>query len=141
MGKKFVMMVGSTAFAALAAWLLFISDKEIVALGGGVVSLYIVFGIGRAVFEGTNKAVVADFFPHDKEAAFSNVIVQSGGSAAIAFVLFPEFSREVKTSITLASAVVSLFTNRLAFKSHESTEYSNLPVLSDTQIQSLNVQK
>ena len=48
--------------------------------------------LGRATFESTTKAVVADFFPLDAEAAFANVVVQSGGATAVAFFVFPYLS-------------------------------------------------
>lgn len=71
--------------------------------------MYILAGSGRAVFEGTNKAVFADFFPNDKEAAFANVIIQSGGSAAIAFFVFPYMSKEAKGIVCAVVALFSMF--------------------------------
>jgi MFS family permease len=47
--------------------------------------VYALQGIGRATFEGTLKATFADFFPHEKEGAFANIIVQTGPSSSIGY--------------------------------------------------------
>eukprot|EP00957_Ditylum_brightwellii_P080940 6157301-Ditylum_brightwellii.AAC.1 len=44
-------------------------------------------GVGRATFESTLRAVFADFFSHEKEGAFANIIVQSGVSSVVGFWL------------------------------------------------------
>jgi hypothetical protein len=35
-------------------------------------------GVGRGVYESTNKAVIAGFFPDDAPAAFANIIWTNG---------------------------------------------------------------
>jgi hypothetical protein len=49
--------------------------------------IYILEGVGRGVFEGPNRSVYADWFEHRREIAFACWIVQSGGSASIAFFM------------------------------------------------------
>ena len=49
--------------------------------------IYILEGVGRGVFEGPNRSVYADWFEHQREIAFACWIVQSGGSASIAFFM------------------------------------------------------
>jgi hypothetical protein len=65
-------------------------------------------GIGRAVFESTNKAILADVFPLHKDAAFAAATAASGGSAAVAFFLFPHIDKAAMVVVTAASAVVAL---------------------------------
>ena len=45
--------------------------------------IYSFQGIGRSTFEGTLKATFVDFFPHESEGSFANIIVQSGLSNAV----------------------------------------------------------
>jgi len=45
-------------------------------------------GIGRAVYESTNKAIIADFFPGEKSpGAFANVFVFGTSASCGAFIL------------------------------------------------------
>ena len=44
-------------------------------------------GIGRSTFEGTLKATFADFFPHEKEGAFANIILQNGLASSFGYFL------------------------------------------------------
>ena len=60
------------------------------------------------MFESTNKAVLADVFPLHKDAAFASAIAASGGSAALAFFLFPHLDKNVMAVITGVSAAVSV---------------------------------
>lgn len=49
--------------------------------------IYILEGLGRGVFEGPNRSVYADWFENQREMAFACWIVQSGGSASVAFFM------------------------------------------------------
>mmetsp|Transcript_9487 Transcript_9487/g.30993 ORF Transcript_9487/g.30993 Transcript_9487/m.30993 type:complete len:521 (-) Transcript_9487:95-1657(-) len=51
------------------------------------VPLATLFGSGRAIWEGSFKATFADYFPNDLEAAFANVVIQSGLASTIGFFL------------------------------------------------------
>merc|ERR550539_1065061 len=55
---------------------------------GGMVGLYLIMGNGRAVFESTNKAVFADFFPDNAAGAFAMFGVQSGLAGMVGFLVF-----------------------------------------------------
>lgn len=56
--------------------------------GFGLVLLYVLQGSGRAVYESTNRALFADFFPGSKaEGAFANCMLQSSLAFAICFFL------------------------------------------------------
>ena len=86
------MMFGAVNWIVLFSSVLIIGTAKLESMGWGIVFIYILAGSGRAVFEGTNKATFADFFPRDKEAAFANSVVFSGGSAAIGFLILPHIS-------------------------------------------------
>ena len=49
--------------------------------------IYSLHGTGRATFEGTLKATFADFFVHEKEGAFANIILQNGLASSFGFFL------------------------------------------------------
>ena len=49
-------------------------------------------GFGRATFESTLRATFADFFSHDTDGAFANIVLQSGLSSSLAFFLFPHIT-------------------------------------------------
>ena len=83
------MIMGASCYLTMALIVAVCTIQQLASLKWGVIVLYILGGFGRAIFEGTNKAVFADFFPNDKEAAFANVIMQSGGAATLAFFFFP----------------------------------------------------
>ncbi|KAG7369743.1 major facilitator superfamily transporter [Nitzschia inconspicua] len=52
-----------------------------------LVIIYSLHGTGRATFEGTLKATFADYFPHEKEGAFANIILQNGLAGAVGYFL------------------------------------------------------
>lgn len=88
---------------------------------GELIVLYMVFGIGRAVYESTNKAVYADFFPTDRAGAFGLVAFESGLFGAVGFLLFASFLDVSITTITLVQIVVaglSVITVPAAFLYH-----------------------
>ena len=49
--------------------------------------IFTLHGVGRATFEGTLKATFADFFPHEKEGAFANIILQNGLASSLGYFL------------------------------------------------------
>ncbi len=59
------------------------------------------------MFESTNKAILADVFSLQKEAAFASATAASGGSAALAFFLYPHLDKGAMVLITGVSAVIS----------------------------------
>jgi hypothetical protein len=74
--------------------------------------LYALHGVGRAVFETTNKAIIADYFGHgsgsDTEAAFANVIVWSGGASAIGFFVFPSLAPNAMAVTCIVVIVIAM---------------------------------
>eukprot|EP00930_Biecheleria_cincta_P085744 TRINITY_DN75111_c0_g1_i1.p1 TRINITY_DN75111_c0_g1~~TRINITY_DN75111_c0_g1_i1.p1 ORF type:complete len:476 (-),score=85.63 TRINITY_DN75111_c0_g1_i1:66-1493(-) len=74
-GKGPVVAIGALAFLLIAIFS-YIMRQDPEKYGFGVLIFYVLMGIGRAVYETTNKAIFADFFPGDKApGAFANVFV------------------------------------------------------------------
>jgi hypothetical protein len=68
-------------------------------------ALFCVFGTGRAVWEGPNKAVTADFFSgKDAQPAGANVVFQNGLTSAVAFYVYPSLSSRVKSIVCVCFA-------------------------------------
>ena len=64
--------------------------------------LYVLFGIGRGVFESTSKAVFADFFQGPRATAgFANSAMQNGLSGSIGFFIFPMIDYHYKAYIVV----------------------------------------
>jgi hypothetical protein len=72
------MVFGALCYTSVSLSVLFFSNQELEAMGWGLAYLYVLQGIGRLVFESTNKAVFADFFPKDEVSAFANLTAWSG---------------------------------------------------------------
>ena len=75
---------------------------------GTLVLCYMLQGVGRACYEGTNKALYADLFPHDSEAAFSNSVLANGAASAIGFFMFPSFTNGAIAATAFSSACVAI---------------------------------
>mmetsp|Transcript_19057 Transcript_19057/g.48798 ORF Transcript_19057/g.48798 Transcript_19057/m.48798 type:complete len:499 (-) Transcript_19057:309-1805(-) len=106
-GKAPLMISGLLAFGGLATLCLLLDVEQLAAIGT-LVSCYALQGVGRACYEGTNKALYADFFPNDTEAAFSNIVLANGIASAVGFFLFPSLANGTMASIALASAGIAI---------------------------------
>ena len=116
-GRVPLMLVGLLAFVALALLILLLSPAQLGRFTA-LVPIYLLQGLGRSCFEGTNKALCAnpnpnpnpnpnrnlhkphpkpdpnkalyaDFFPSDSAAAFSNIVIFNGGASAVAYYVYP----------------------------------------------------
>lgn len=122
-GKGPMMVFGALNYTVMAVTVAILSQTQLTDLGWGIVYLYIIGGSGRAVFESTNKATFADFFPDDKEGAFANVIVQSGGASALAFFVIPYMTKLQVTTITAATGGIAMFCLVAAFRIYKSEQF------------------
>lgn len=85
-GKGPVVALGATAFLLLGVLSKFVGNPA--TWGWGALVFYLFMGIGRAVYESTNKAIFVDFFPGEASAgAFANVFVFGTLASTIAFTL------------------------------------------------------
>merc|ERR1719499_616487 len=91
-GKAFFMEIGCASFFAIGmvSWLV---PLDVLKAGkwGTLLGIYLTMGNGRAVFESTNKAVFADFFPETQAGAFAFLGVTSGLSGCAGFLVFAPF--------------------------------------------------
>ncbi len=85
-GKGVVLTIGALSYLVIAI--------QFLAFPGGkhwnrttLLFLYILLGIGRAAYEGTLRAVFADFFPNNEEGAFGCIILWSGSASTIGYLL------------------------------------------------------
>lgn len=88
-GKGVVIFAGALSFAAIPLLVLVGHPDETNDYWGiGIIGLYVLQGLGRSVYESTNKAVFADFFPGQKSAgAFANCFMQNGLAFFLSFIL------------------------------------------------------
>ncbi|KAJ9451193.1 UNC93-like protein 3 [Diplonema papillatum] len=86
---------------------------------GVLVPLFVVFGIGRAVWEGANKAVVANMFEHNSDAAFAAVILFLGTTSTLAFALYGFLNSQVKELAIIITGVLSIGGYFVALHMHQ----------------------
>jgi len=85
-GKEQVLTMGALSYLIISLQFLIFpdgSDWNRLTL----LSVYTFLGVGRATYEGTLRAVFADFFPREKEGAFANIILFSGTASTTGYVL------------------------------------------------------
>jgi len=124
--KEYVMILGIVAFLCeMSVYMAYDLQKDDLKRGEKLcdvkplLGLYVVHGIGRGVWESTNKAVILDFFPDNAMAAFANVIVSSGLASTIGFFMY-EFDKDLQnhplvvTTITVVLCAISLVTYPIA---------------------------
>uniref|UniRef100_A0A7S1FKS2 Major facilitator superfamily (MFS) profile domain-containing protein n=1 Tax=Noctiluca scintillans TaxID=2966 RepID=A0A7S1FKS2_NOCSC len=100
-GKGPVMCLGAISFfliGVLSRWGALSKGEH----NHATIIFYILMGIGRAVYESTNKGIFADFFPGDKSpGAFANVFVFGTGASTVAFILGSLSSSPESTPLTV----------------------------------------
>lgn len=85
-GKGPILILGSLAFASVA--LPFLIQPDLTRWNWKhIIALYAIQGVGRATFEGSLKAIFADYFAYEKEGAFANIILQNGLASSLAYIL------------------------------------------------------
>merc|ERR1719331_2281549 len=82
--KKFAMVIGPISFGLVMLLPLTVGYHHL-GNWSGLIVLFVLQGIGRGIWEGTNKAIFAEYFAYDTDGAFSNLIVQNGGASTICF--------------------------------------------------------
>mmetsp|Transcript_16939 Transcript_16939/g.25421 ORF Transcript_16939/g.25421 Transcript_16939/m.25421 type:complete len:470 (+) Transcript_16939:66-1475(+) len=119
-GKAPIMVFGSICCLAIACTVTAIRAETLENLHWGIEFIYILAGCSRGVYESTNKAMIADFFPQQKLAAFANVIALFGGGSAIAFYLFPNLNELTSGIILAIISAEAIIGTVIAFAIHKS---------------------
>merc|ERR1711934_364118 len=73
--------------------------------GKGWVLFFVLHGLGRGVYESTNKVAFADFFPGKAPGAFANCMMQNSFAFAVCFFLSAAFQSQPSV---LAGIVLTL---------------------------------
>eukprot|EP01038_Epipyxis_sp_PR26KG_P014205 gene14205-19059_t len=120
-GKIHVLSIGSLCFVLVGFIMLMRTDEE---LGHWLpMLLYLtVFGIGRGVWENTNKAAIADLYsssPNDCTTAFASNAFFTGYSSAIGFFTFSEIPRRYMAMTITSFGILSFICYPLAFFVHK----------------------
>jgi hypothetical protein len=119
-GKVPAMIMGLLAFMAIPV--IFRVHQECDQHSWGMValvSIYCLQGIGRAVWEGTNRGVFADYFRDRSLPAFSSLIVQNGLSAGFAFFLFPSLPEQTMALCSFSGAIMGIVGFAFAHSLHK----------------------
>lgn len=103
-GKSVALVVGALTLIAVPGLALF---GGIDHWGRWLAALYALLGVGRAMFESTNKAVFVDFFPGlVSEEAFANVTMQMSLAFTACFFLTPYIGGTALAVAALALALL-----------------------------------
>jgi len=84
--KKGVMVMGPIGFALVCLLPIAVGYNHL-GTWSGLIALYALQGVGRGVWEATNKAIFAEYFAYDTVGAFSNLIIQNGGASTVCFFI------------------------------------------------------
>lgn len=102
-----VIILGALSFAAASTMMLTLSNKAM-AFWPLIVFYYVLYGLGRSIWENTNKSVITDYFqnPLERDMAYATVYFFSGISAAFGF-LFYQFAN--RTTLVLINFIIPIF--------------------------------
>jgi len=85
LGKGPLVVVGAACFLCIPLCIFLLGCCD--GWGWWLLTLYILQGAGRAVYESTSKGIFADMFPNESVGAFANCMLQSSLSFAVCFFL------------------------------------------------------
>jgi len=117
------MLIGLGMLAAECAVYLAFSEEQL-GTWAIITMLTVAQGLGRAMWEGVNRGITADFFDGEqREAAFANIVLQMGTASTIGFYSFPPLldahGKAPLAIVCLASAVIAIVCFPLALRAHE----------------------
>lgn len=115
-GKELVIFIGAASFAGIPISFFALGCCE--NWGSALAALYFLQGIGRAVYESTNRGIFRDFFPDHPDAAFANCMLQSSSAFAACFFLSSFLHGDLLAKIALTLAVATPIALRLATVIH-----------------------
>lgn len=82
-GKNGALMIGAASYLTISLLFLLLINWD----RGALLLVYTLLGIGRATYEGTLRAVFADYFTTEKEGAFGIMILFTGLASTIGYIL------------------------------------------------------
>jgi MFS family permease len=108
-GRWAVMVFGALCFAFAGAAMHCMSDA-VLSTWPWIVTFFIIHGAARGVWESTNKAVIALYFPEEEsqQVAFAAVYFASGLSGALGFLLSGLAPRECIAALNLTISLLAL---------------------------------
>ena len=112
-----IVIFGACCISAFAAVNLAFSPSQ-VGSWTVAVPLAMLFGSGRAIWEGNFKASFADYFPNDLDAAFANVILQSGLASTVGFFLIFAAPFSVIGGLVILAGALAVISQLVARRLH-----------------------
>jgi len=104
-GKGPVVVLGSICFGIIGVAYLVVPD-QVLGSWSCVFILNALMGVGRAVWENTNKAIYADFFTADESpAAFANMYMVTGLLTFLSLFLFPSLPLPILAVLVVLPAI------------------------------------
>lgn len=116
-GKVIMMTIGSACFLLSGLGIVLFSDESL-AHWATIIPYLLIFGIGRGIWENTNKAIVSDFFSEsaaDSTTAFSTTAFFTGYASAVGYFTFFHISRLHMANFVIVTSIVSLVAYPIAF--------------------------
>ena len=127
-GRHAVMITGALCFAVCCSMVLYIRDDTI-ADWVVIVPLVVLYGLGRGIWENTNKATVADMYQtsqNERDKAFAGIYFFSGLGAAVGYFVFKFISRFEMGMTTVAIAILALIGNHYCCLQMKISKASNI---------------
>ncbi|CAE8733026.1 unnamed protein product [Polarella glacialis] len=109
-GKGPILLLGSVCFllVGLLSLITAPAGRGPGGWGWGILAFYVLQGLGRGVYESTNKGIFGDFFPGPQGVgAFANVMVQGTLSSSIGFILVATKTEQAMIYLLLVSATMT----------------------------------
>ena len=130
--KERILTAGAISYLLIALLFLLFPSYESWSFGSLFV-IYILLGIGRSTYEGTLRAVFADFFPHEREGAFSNIILSTGLASVLGFWLAgtSPFALEIATIGSAILAILGFWKANALYAAEQHARIQPLPTSDD----------
>lgn len=121
-GSYLLMIMGAVCFAAGGVMLITLSAEQI-AYWPVIITYYVVLGVGRGVWENTNKAMVSIFFPVDeqRDAAYAAIYFSSGLAGALGFIFFQFLTKRSIAVINMSISLIALVCFHFGYQLHKRT--------------------
>lgn len=119
-GSYFIMMIGAACFSVGGVLLFTLSDKQI-SFWPIIVLYYMIQGVGRGVWENTNKATISIFFQqdHQRDIAYAAIYFASGLATALGFAFFQFLSKKYIAIINLSASLLALVCFHFGYLLHK----------------------